>query len=114
MYNLYLGEYSRTVVKKWNERNNSSYQISIDKKSIEALNPDPAKVAAELRKDFEKGLIARSEYRSAIGRPEELPDENLTVRDRFMQMSPSMASAIYNSLTEEEKQTLLSELGIID
>jgi HK97 family phage portal protein len=113
MFELFLNEYDRTVIRNWNERNGTSYEINIDKKSIIPLNPDPDEVRKEVLSIYEKGLLSKSEARIQLNQPEEMPEEEVTPLERLMQLNPQAVNTLLNSMTEEQRQQLLREIGVI-
>ena len=108
---LFINQYEKHTVKIFNNLQIQKYWIQINESNIEPLNPSADELRAAALEQYSRGLITKSEAREMIGRSAEMEDEQLNIMDVLMR-NQSVGSMLFNSLTEEEKNKLLTELGL--
>lgn len=108
---LFINQYEKKTIIEFNKRLSSNYWLKINKSEIEVLNPTAGELRSAAIEQYSKGLITKEEAREMIGKGAEMEYENLSILDVLMR-NQAVGSMLFNSLSEEDKNSLLTSLGL--
>ena len=111
--NLFKNQYEKKYLNRVNILTGQNYWIKIALEEIEPLKEDLAVLRTSVLAQLEKNLITKREAREMLGLPGEVEAENVSGIDRLLSMSPLLANGLVATLSQEDRDSLLREIGII-
>jgi HK97 family phage portal protein len=111
---LFKNQYEKKFLNKLNLFTGQKYWLRIAVEEIESLKADLKELRTAVLSQLEKSLITRSEARELLGYPSEMPKESIQGIELLRSLSPLLANGLISTLSEEDKQKLLIEAGLIN
>jgi len=110
---LFINQYEKQMLNMVNKLTGNKYWIKIAVEQIEPLKEDLAQLRQSVLAQLEKNLITKKEAREMLGLSGEVEPENVSGIDRLLGMSPLLANGLISTLSEQDRNSLLREIGLI-
>lgn len=110
---LFIGQFQKHLFDNINALTGNNYWLKINLGEIEPLKADQEKLRAGVLSQYEKNLITKKEARELLGFSAEMESEDLQGTELLRSLSPLLANNIINLLSEEDRNRLIDEMGLI-
>jgi HK97 family phage portal protein len=110
---LFIIQFQKHLFEQINLLAGEKYWLKIDLGKIEPLKADQEKLRAGVLAQYEKNLITKKEARTLLGFSAEMEEEDLEGTELLRSLSPLLANNIIGLLSEEDRNRLIEEMGLI-
>lgn len=111
--NLFINVFEKELFNEINEATGAKYWLRVAVEEIEALKEDLAQLRQSVLLQLEKNLITKKEAREMLGLPADMNTDSMTAVDRLLSMSPVLVNDLIATLSEDDRNALLKQIGLI-
>jgi HK97 family phage portal protein len=110
---LFINQFEKHFLNQVNMLTGNKYWLKIAKEEIEPLKEDQTAISASILSQYEKNLLTKKEARLALGLSEQIEEEQTKGVELLRSLSPLLANQLISTMTEEDRNRLLKEMGLI-